>query len=321
MILWGVRDDTRCMITTSLFILCTLLIPITLHAEILSIEELNYTDRNYNALYESTIASKNRLLKKERPATYVVPDIYSYPLKEGEDIWTLIAKTSLTIDAIATLNRIDFIGMLREDITVFLPDTIGIFFDAEQQTEQYDTLMLAEKYAISEGDILEVTDPQDQNRTLLFLPEVQLSFLERTYLTGVVFYSPLMGIETSRFGKRIDPFINEEAFHSGIDIASEEGKKVHAARWGGIVYAGESDGYGNLVIIEHELGYYTLYGHLQEILVEIDENVDSGQIIGTVGATGRTTGPHLHFEIHREEDSLNPDNIPYFMELDHTAEQ
>jgi murein DD-endopeptidase MepM/ murein hydrolase activator NlpD len=309
------------MIKVSLLILGTLLIPLALHAEVHSIENLNYTDRNYNALYESTIASKNRLLKKERPASYMVPDIYSYTLKEGEDIWTLIAKTSLTIDAIATLNRIDFIGMLRQDVTVFLPDTIGIFFDAERQAEQNNTLMLAEKYAISEGDILKVTDPQDQNRTFLFLPEVQLSFLERTYLTGVVFYSPLMGIETSKFGKRADPLINEEAFHSGIDITSEEGKKVHAARWGRIVYAGTSDGYGNLVVIEHELGYYTLYGHLQEILVEIDDNVDSGQIIGRVGATGRTTGPHLHFEIHREEGSLNPENIPYFLELDHTAEQ
>jgi murein DD-endopeptidase MepM/ murein hydrolase activator NlpD len=308
------------MIRVSLLILCTLLIPLILHAEIHPIEDLNYTDRNFNSLYESTIASKNRLLKKERPATYVVPDMYSYTLKEGEDIWTLIAKTSLTIDAIATLNSIDFIGMLRQDITVFLPDTIGIFFDAERQTEQNNTLKLAEKYAISEGDILKVTDPQDQNRTLLFLPETQLSFLERTYLTGVVFYSPLMGIETSKFGKRADPFINEEAFHSGIDIASEEGKKVHAARWGRIVYAGASDGFGNLVVIEHELGYYTLYGHLQEILVEIDDNVDSGQIIGRVGATGRTTGSHLHFEIHRKEDSLNPDNIPYFLELDHSAE-
>ena len=164
------------MIKVSLLILCTLLIPLTLHAEIHSIEDLNYTDRNYNALYESTIASKNRLLKKERSATYVVPDIYRYTLKEGEDIWTLIAKTSLTIDAIATLNRIDFIGMLRQDITVFLPDTIGIFFDAERHVEQNNTLMLAEKYAISEGDILEVTDPQDQNRTLLFLPRHSCRF-------------------------------------------------------------------------------------------------------------------------------------------------
>ena len=309
------------MIKSTFTVLFTLFLPLIMLADIIAIEDLQYTDRYYNTLYQSTIASKNRLLKKERPEAYEIPDIYSYTLKEGEDIWTLIAKTSLTIDTIATLNRIDFIGMLKQDTTVFLPDTIGIFFEAEGQNKGYDTLTLSDKYNLPEKHILEVADPQGQARTLLFLPEVQLSFLERTYLTGVVFYSPLMGIETSKYGKRVDPFINEEAFHSGIDIVSVEGKKVHSARWGRIVYAGESDAYGNLVVIEHELGYYTLYGHLQEILVEIDENVDSGQIIGKVGSTGRTTGPHLHFEIHRKKNSLNPDNIPYFMGLDHTTVQ
>ena len=294
-----------------LCLLCTL--P-TLLADTITIEDLQYTDTSYNALYESTILSKNRLLKKERSESYEVPDIYSYTLKEGEDIWTLIAKTSLTIDTIATLNRVDFIGMLKQDSVVFLPDTIGIFFEAEQGQPAYDTLALSEKYNLPEEHILEVPDPLDENRTLFFLPEAQLSFIERTYLTGVVFYAPLMGIETSTYGKRIDPFINEEAFHSGVDLASVEGKKVHAARWGSIAYADANEDFGNTVVIKHEIGYYTLYGHLQEILVEVDENVESGQVIGKVGSTGRTTGPHLHFEIRREKNSLNPDNIPYFIE-------
>ncbi len=301
----------------SLLILWVLLLPSVVHADILSIEELHYVDRNYNTLYESTIASKNRLLKNERLEIYETPNIYSYTLKRGEDIWTLIARTSLTIGTIATLNRIDFIGMLRQGGTVYLPDTIGLFFSAEE----HDTLTLAERYALPEENILEVQNPLDQMQTLFFLPEVQLSFLERTYLTGVVFYAPLMGVETSKFGQRVDPFINEEAFHSGIDIATNEGKRVHAARWGKIVFAGESDGYGNLVVIEHEIGYYTLYGHLGEVLVVVDENVESGQIIGTVGATGRITGPHLHFEIRREEEKLNPDNIPYFLEHEHRMGQ
>jgi murein DD-endopeptidase MepM/ murein hydrolase activator NlpD len=295
-------------------LLCVLCLPLALLADTITIQDLQYTDAQYNALYESTIASKNRLLKKERSESYEIPDIYSYRLKEGEDIWTLIAKTSLTIDTIATLNRVDFIGMLKQDTVVFLPDTLGIFFEAEQEQPGYDTLMLSEAYDIPEEHILEVGDPVDENRTLFFLPEARLSFLERTYLTGVVFYAPLMGIETSKYGKRIDPFINEEAFHSGVDLASVEGKNVHAARWGSIVYADETESFGNTVVIKHEIGYYTLYGHLQEILVEVDENVESGQVIGKVGSTGRTTGPHLHFEIRREKNSLNPDNIPYFIE-------
>jgi murein DD-endopeptidase MepM/ murein hydrolase activator NlpD len=124
-----------------------------------------------------------------------------------------------------------------------------------------------------------------------------------------------MGVETSQYGRRIDPFINEEAFHSGVDIAADRGRKVHAARWGRVVHAGEAGGYGNTVLIEHELGYHTLYAHLDEIRVEPDMRVESGGIIGTVGSTGRSTGPHLHFEIRRFREKLDPGNIPYL--LDH----
>lgn len=79
-------------------------------------------------------------------------------------------------------------------------------------------------------------------------------------------------------------------------------------------YAGEVSGYGNLVVVEHELGYYTLYAHLSEIIVELNESVDTGQALGKVGSSGRSTGPHLHFEIRRFDEPLNPENIPFFLE-------
>jgi murein DD-endopeptidase MepM/ murein hydrolase activator NlpD len=293
------------------FMLCTVLLPLFLHAEYVPIYELSYVDGSYNRLYESTIASKNRLLMKERLSDYTTPNIYSYTLQSGEDIWTLVARTSLTIDTIATLNGIDFIGDLKEGRVVYLPDTQGIFLDADTNTLEE----IEGKYGLGEQEVLRIPSPLDQSRTLLYLPEVQLPFVERTYLTGVVFYSPLMGIETSQYGERVDPFVNDLAFHGGVDIATDEGKKVHASRWGKIVFADLSNGYGNLVVIRHEYGYYTLYGHLGEILVEVDDNVESGQIVGTVGTTGRTTGPHLHFEIRRSGNTLNPDGIPFF--LDH----
>jgi len=298
------------MKNTLFFILIFLLFPtISARADTIIINDLNYTDSVFNTLYESTVKSKNRLLKHERKDTYNPPVLYQYMLKRGEDIWTLIAKTSLNVDTISTLNHIDFIGMIREEGTAYLPDTLGLFFEEEKNSIQD----IAQKYKIPETDIQRVTDPLNPEKMLLFAPEVTLSFLERTYLTGVVFYAPLMGIETSKFGPRIDPFVNERAFHGGVDIAAQEGKNVHSARWGKVVYAGDVNGYGNTVILEHELGYYTLYGHLKNILVEEGEKVDSGRIIGTVGTTGRTTGPHLHFEIRRENQKLNPDNIPFFI--------
>ena len=295
-----------------------LLIPIflTLYSNIfgaltiIKIDELNYNDKNYINLLDKCVESKNRIIKNERLEKYPPVNIYNYTLKPYEDIWTIIAKTSLNIDTIATLNRIDFIGSIKEGVTVFLPDILGLFFDSGLTTREE----LAKKYGIKIDNIQKIEDPKNSGKELYFVPEVKLSFLQRTYLTGVVFHSPLMGIETSKFGKRIDPFINEVTFHGGVDIAAPEGKSVRAARQGKVVYAGKSDGYGNLVIIQHELGYYTLYGHLKEIKVEKGDLVETGQEIGTVGTTGRTTGPHLHFEIRRYNKKLNPDNIPFLLQ-------
>jgi murein DD-endopeptidase MepM/ murein hydrolase activator NlpD len=280
-------------------------------ADTIEIGELRYTDAQFNRLYQSTVASKNRILKDERLESYPPPTIYRYTLQRGEDIWTIIAKTSLNVGTIATLNRIDFIGMLKEGTTVYLPDLLGLFFEVGKQ----DRAALALRYGVAEEDIQTVEDPLKPGGKILFVPEVRISYLERTYLLGVVFYSPLMGVRSSSFGRRVDPFINEEAFHGGVDIAADAGKKVHAARWGRVIFAGEADGYGNTVLIEHELGYHTLYAHLDKILVEQDQDVESGSVIGTVGSTGRSTGPHLHFEIRRYEEKLNPENIPFF--LDH----
>jgi murein DD-endopeptidase MepM/ murein hydrolase activator NlpD len=282
-------------------------------SEITSLQSLTYDDPFYNAMSESTFASKNRMIRKERADEYTSPQLYRYVMKPREDIWTIIAKTSLTIDSIATLNRIDFIGMIREEMEVFLPDTLGLFFE----TSRYEKETLALRYEMSHEDILLVDDPLDPSRSLYFLPEKKLSFLERTYLMGVVFHAPIVGIRTSGYGERLDPFVNDLTFHGGVDIATDEGKTVHASRGGTVFYADENGGYGNLVILKHELGYFTLYGHLSEITVEQDQLVETGMPIGTVGISGKTTGPHLHFEIRRYDEQLNPENIPLFFATEH----
>jgi murein DD-endopeptidase MepM/ murein hydrolase activator NlpD len=281
-----------------------------LDAQIIHIEDLNYNDVDYNVLYESTIASKNRLIRNERLESYINPRIFSYTMKIYEDIWTIIAKTSLNIDTIATLNRIDFIGMIKEEKTVYLPDILGIFAEEGKQSRE----SLAQRFKLEEDEILMVEDPVKEGETLYFVPEKTLTFLERVYLSGVVFHAPLMGTETSRYGVRVDPFVNEQTFHGGVDIAAKEGKLVRASRLGKVIFTGDTGGYGNLIIMEHDLGYHTFYGHLSEILVEQEEIIETGYAIGKVGSTGRSTGPHLHFEIRRFEEKLDPDNIPFFLE-------
>ena len=282
-------------------------------SEAIPIQDLTYDDHAYNAISESTFASKNRMIRKQHADEYQPPKIYRYIIKPGEDIWTIIAKTSLTIGTIATLNRLDFIGMIREGTEVFLPDTLGLFFD----TDRYEKNTLALRHEITVENILLVDDPLDASRSLYFLPERTLPFLERSYLMGVVFHAPLIGIRTSGYGERLDPFVNDLTFHGGVDITADEGKTVRASRGGTVSYAAENDGYGNLIVLKHELGYFTLYGHLSEIAVEQGQRMETGEALGTVGTSGKTTGPHLHFEIRKYDEQLNPENIPLLFTTEH----
>jgi murein DD-endopeptidase MepM/ murein hydrolase activator NlpD len=104
------------------------------------------------------------------------------------------------------------------------------------------------------------------------------------------------GVLTSGFGLRQHPITGEDEEHSGIDIAAPQGTPVLAAAAGRVEFAGEQGDYGNLVIITHADGSQTYYGHLAEIAVSEGSLVNSGQKLGTVGSTGTSTGPHLHFE-------------------------
>jgi murein DD-endopeptidase MepM/ murein hydrolase activator NlpD len=119
----------------------------------------------------------------------------------------------------------------------------------------------------------------------------------------------------SGFGWRIDPFTRGYRFHQGLDLAGRIGTPIYATADGIVIdpYANSSmSGYGNVVVINHGFGYKTLYGHLSKILVKPGEKVQRGQIIGHMGSTGRSVGPHLHYEIHYKGTPVNPINYLYF---------
>lgn len=111
---------------------------------------------------------------------------------------------------------------------------------------------------------------------------------------------------SSPFGTRADPFSGARAFHSGIDIPAPAGTPVVSAQRGTVVFSGWLGGYGNAILIDHGGGLLSLYGHLNVRLVEQGASVESGQTIGLVGSTGRSTGPHLHFEIRLNGNFTDP---------------
>ncbi|HPU46006.1 MAG TPA: M23 family metallopeptidase [Bacteroidales bacterium] len=119
----------------------------------------------------------------------------------------------------------------------------------------------------------------------------------------------------SGFGWRRDPFTKGYRFHQGLDLAGRIGTPIYATADGLVLdpYVNSSmSGYGNVVVINHGFGYQTLYGHLSKILVKPGDKVKRGQIIGHMGSTGRSKGPHLHYEIHYKGTPVNPINYLYF---------
>jgi murein DD-endopeptidase MepM/ murein hydrolase activator NlpD len=127
-------------------------------------------------------------------------------------------------------------------------------------------------------------------------------------LTGVPVRRPILGDGEvmSGFGVRIDPFLSRPAMHTGIDLRAEVGDPVQATAAGTVTVAGWSGGYGKMVEIDHGHGFVTRYGHLSEIDVKVGQQIRLGQSVGRVGTTGRSTGPHLHYETRIDGDAVDP---------------
>jgi murein DD-endopeptidase MepM/ murein hydrolase activator NlpD len=134
-----------------------------------------------------------------------------------------------------------------------------------------------------------------------------LERLTRT-LTTVPLRKPVEGEldESSGFGVRTDPFIGKPAMHTGIDFRGDSGDPVHATAAGTVTEAAWSGGYGRMIEIDHGNGFATRYGHLSKIDVKVGQSIKIGQVIGEIGSTGRSTGPHLHYETRIDGDAVNP---------------
>ena len=118
--------------------------------------------------------------------------------------------------------------------------------------------------------------------------------------------APVRGILTDGFGGRSDPFTGEQGVHNAIDISSAVGQPVRAPADGIVVKAEWANGYGNVVYLSHGYGYSTRYGHLSGFGIRPGQRVERGDVIGYVGSTGRSTGPHLHYEVRLNNVPVNP---------------
>ena len=149
--------------------------------------------------------------------------------------------------------------------------------------------------------------PFERQLSRINITRAQVERLNRT-LALVPYRKPVIGeVEfTSGFGVRSDPFLGRPAMHTGLDFRAQMGDPVRVTANGKVVSAGWSGGYGRMVEVDHGNGLSTRYGHLSEINVRIGEQVKIGQVIGEVGSTGRSTGPHLHYETRIDGEAVDP---------------
>ena len=166
------------------------------------------------------------------------------------------------------------------------------------------------------GPLVEATSAEaradmaaDQQFRSLFMTWKKLDKLEQ----GVIAIPSVQPVQklnfTSNFGIRSDPFRGTAAMHAGVDIPGPTGTPIYATADGIISHAGRQGGYGNMVEINHGKGIATRYGHLSKIIVSDNTRVRRGQIIGLMGSTGRSTGPHLHYEVRMDGHAVNP--VPF----------
>jgi len=235
-------------------------------------------------------------------------------LSQKHDIDQIRQETMAQLEALtlrmanlqARLLRLDALGQRLAEISDLddgefdftQPPAVGGPTDAsEQPVEVPDFLRTLDNLT------REIEDKQQQLELLdSLLAEQQLA--SESYLSG----RPInRGWISSPYGRRIDPFTGKLAWHQGIDFATgRTGVDVQAVASGVVTYAGEKQGYGVMVKVNHGNGYETLYAHDEKVLVKPGDIVKKGQVIALSGSTGRSTGPHVHFEVHKNGRVVDP---------------
>jgi murein DD-endopeptidase MepM/ murein hydrolase activator NlpD len=228
---------------------------------------------------------------------------FSYKLKKNDTFWKIVSRTTLNIDTVMTVNNLSSPNILKEGDVLYFPNMRGVIAETKGQTLQ----ALEKTFRVKGEYILSVNRITGLSKPYVFIPCGEVTSLERSLFLGTGFAAPLEKLRrTSNFGMRNDPLTGERSFHSGVDLGCPVNTPVFAARAGKVVFTGYKGEYGQLVILEHTHGYYSYYGHLSKIRVRRGDRVTANSCIAMSGNTGRTTGPHLHFEIRKNERPVNP---------------
>jgi len=250
----------------------------------------------------------------EEISTIDVPKLYYlvYSVKQGDMVGEIAAKYGVSQDAVISINKLKNTRSLQIGQLLKIPSMDGIVYTVKKGDTPEK---IADTYKISLEKLALVNNISDNNvlkaGAAVFLPDAKLDWVTLQEINGDLFKIPIHGRYriTSRYGWRHDPFTGMRSFHNGTDLATYKETPVYAALAGTVVATGYSNIYGNYVIIRHHAGYQTLYGHMNTILAKRGQYVTNQTVVGTVGTTGRSTGPHLHFTVYKNGATINPATV------------
>jgi len=263
------------------------------------IKTLNDTD-----IFFKQITSDIMLSYKIKSKDKVPISIYRYLPKNGETLFAIASRLNIPYESISTLNRIAAISNFDTKKEIIIPNQ-PILFIPEFPSEDIEYILKSR--ILNENNNIVILKPNGLKEKFTYILDGRFNSTERAFFLNTFFRFPIeKGTITSHYGLRVSPLSGNRNFHSGIDIAVPSGTPVFAAGKGEVIANGYNEVYGKYIIIKHPGSYNTLYGHLKESFVILNNQINAGTIIGEVGSTGHSTGPHLHFEVRSGDKVENP---------------
>jgi murein DD-endopeptidase MepM/ murein hydrolase activator NlpD len=274
---------------------------------------MSYLENNGLGINDSAlVVEADTVIGIPEPEEFSKPQMLlytAYVVNPGDTISDLARNFGLNQDTLISYNGIKQTRLLQIGQVLKIPNQDGLLYTVKNG----DTLTaIAEKYQADMGAIQTVNELFSEKITVgsgLFIPGARLDWVDLQEINGDLFAWPVYGYLTSRYGYRVSPFTGARQFHSGIDIGAAMGTPIRAAMGGRVSAVGYDDAYGNYVVITHHAGYRTLYGHMSVVRVKQGSYIGTGERIGDVGSTGRSTGPHLHFTVYKNGVTVNPRNL------------
>lgn len=269
--------------------------------------ETEESDENENPL-NNLFQDEDSISQNEEPSPLTYQ---TYRVKSGDMIGFIADEFNVTQDTIISVNNIKQSRLIQPGQYLKIPSMPGIIYTVKKNGETAESI--AKKYDINAEKCAFVNNLNISSElnagSVVFVPDAELDWATRQEINGDLFKKPLHSRYwlSSPYGWRDSPFsTGKRTFHGGLDMATSQGTPVYPALDGKVTAVGFNSTYGNYVIISHHSGYKTLYAHMSTVNCKKGNFVYTNTMIGRVGSTGMSTGPHLHFTVYKNGKTVNP---------------